>query len=129
MDWIQIEGLRVQAHVGVPLQERRQRQRLLIDLSLGMNLRSAGQQDEVQRTIDYAAVALAVKQLVKKESFCLVEAIAEQLAELILKQFHPDLVRIRIRKFSVPGAESVGVVLTRKRGPSKPRKKSKSPRR
>ena len=124
MDSVLIEGLRVRAHVGVPVEERQNRQSLVLDLEMGLDLASAGRSDRVDQTVDYAAVARQVKQLVEAGSFRLVEAVAEQAAQAVLRSFRADWVRVRVRKFSVPGAASVGVEVTR----GKRRTTSRSPR-
>jgi len=113
LDKVLIKALQCMAHVGVPEEERRRKQKVLLDLELELDLKTAGRQDRVEATMDYAAVAAQVRQLVQRRSFRLVEALAEQAAEMILKKFKPDSVRVRVRKFSVPGAKSVGVEITR----------------
>ena len=115
LDSIRIKGLRCRAHVGVPLQERRRLQEVRIDLELGLDLKAAGRADRVEKTLDYAAVAQEVKGIVRVRSFRLVEAMAEAIAGRVLEKFRPAFVRVRIRKFSVPGADSVGVQITRGR--------------
>ena len=112
-DGILIEGLVCRARVGVPEWERRKRQKILIDLELGLDLRKAGRSDCVEETVDYAAVAREVKKLVESRPFVLVEAMAEAAAGLALKKFSIREATVRVRKFSVPGAASVGVEITR----------------
>ena len=114
-DSVLIEGLLCRVHVGVPESERRRRQRVLIDLELGLDLKKAGQRDRVEDTVDYAAVAREVKRLVESRSFKLVETMAEAVAQAVRGRFELKQVRVRIRKFSVPGAASVGVEITRGR--------------
>jgi len=113
VDKVLIKGLRCSAHVGVLAAERRRRQKILIDLELGLDLRKAGRNDRVEETVDYAAVAREAKKLVEGRPFVLVEAMAESVAGLILKRFRAKGVTVRIRKFSVPGTRSVGVAVTR----------------
>ena len=108
------------ARVGVPDSERRRRQKILVDLELSLDLKSAGRLDRVEATIDYAAVVNEVRSLVESHPFRLVEAMAELAAERILVKFKPKAVSVRIRKFSVPGTESVGTEITR-RGRSRTR--------
>ena len=119
MDKILIKGLACRARVGVPEWERRKRQKILIDLELHLDLRKAGRSDRVEHTVDYAAVAREVKKLVEGRPFVLAEAIAESAAGLVMKRFRIKEVTLRVRKFSVPGTCSVGVVVTR----GKPRKR------
>jgi len=113
VDTILIKGLRAQARVGVPLAERRRLQKILIDLKLGLDLRKAGREDRVEHTVDYAAVSRDILKIVKSRPFKLVEAMAETIAREILARYAVKEVRIRIRKFSVPQADSVGVKITR----------------
>ncbi len=101
------------AHVGVPIQERRRRQRVVLDLDLGLSLRAAGRSDRVESTVDYAQVVREAKGLVESGSFRLVEAMAEAVATQVLSRFRADRIRVRVRKFSVPGTDSVGVELVR----------------
>ena len=124
MDKVLIEGLRCKARVGVLDWERERRQPIELDLELGLDLKPAGQRDQVEKTIDYAAVAAEVKRLVERGSFRLAEAVAEQTAQLLLKNFKADWVRVWVRKFSVPGTKSVGAEVTRGRW----RRSSRSPR-
>ena len=118
MDAVLIKGLVCRAHVGVPAPERRKRQKVLLDLELGLDLRKAGQSDRVDQTVDYAAVAREVKGLVEGRPFVLVEAMAESVAGLVLGRFPIKEVTVRVRKFSVPGTRSVGVEIQRGRAPS-----------
>ena len=113
VDSVLIEGLECQACVGVPDEERRVPQKVLIDLELSFDLRWAGTSDRFEETVDYAAVTAEVKKLAEGRSFHLVEALAEAVAELVLNRFHVRRVRVRIRKFSLPGASSVGVEVVR----------------
>jgi len=86
---------------------------VLVDLELNLDLRKAGRSDRVEHTVDYAAVAREVKRLVEDRPFILVEAMAESAARLIAKKFRVKSVRVRLRKFSVPGTKSVGVEIVR----------------
>lgn len=113
MDAVFIQGLEVQAHLGVSDEERSRLQRVLIDLQLGLDLKEAASCDRVEATVDYAALAQEVKRLVEGRPFQLVEAMAESVANLILHRFAVAEVNVKIRKFSVPGAESIGVQLVR----------------
>ena len=116
-DRVVIEGLRCMAHVGVTQAERRTRQRLLLDLALELPLAKAGQRDVMTLTVDYARAAALAKGVAEQGGgYRLVEAVAEKVAGTLLKTF-PLVVTItvRVRKFSVPGAASVGVEIVRKR--------------
>ena len=113
MDRILIEGLRLQACVGVTAEERGRPQPIEVELELWKDLKAAGRLDRMEETVDYAAAAREAKAFVEGGSFRLVERIAEGLAELLLERFGVQEARVRVRKFSLPGARSVGVEINR----------------
>ena len=115
MDKVIIEALECKARVGVPDAERAKPQKIVIDLELFLDLKEAGRSDSMMKTIDYAAVAERTKTICASKEFFLVEALAEAVADAVLWEFRPKELRLRARKFSVPGAASVGVEITRKR--------------
>jgi FolB domain-containing protein len=52
MDKIHINGIACQAHLGVPLQERENPQEIVLDLTLSLDLETAGRTDHVESTVD-----------------------------------------------------------------------------
>ena len=119
MDKILIEGLECMARVGVPEEERRLEQRVLVDIELELDLKPAGTNDQFEKTVDYAAVVQIVRELAEKKQFCLVEALAEAVAGELMGRFRPTEAVVRVRKFSVPGAASVGAEIKRTAGRSR----------
>ena len=63
MQQIFIEGLEVPTLIGVYDWERTQNTVLIVDLLIDADLSAAMQSDDVEHTIDYAAVAETVKQV------------------------------------------------------------------
>lgn len=114
-DRVVIEGLRCRARVGVTAEERRRRQRLRLDIALVTPLGRAGRRDDLTATVDYAAAAALARRVAEARPCVLVEAIAERTAAALLRDFPVAGVEVRVRKFSVPGADSVGVAITRTR--------------
>ena len=127
MDKIIIDSLVCRARVGVPEWERRRRQRVLIDLEFGLDLTVAGRSDRVEKTIDYAAAAMQAKRVAEGRPFQLVEAMAQAVAGELMRKFQPQELRVRIRKFSVPGARSVGVEIIRRGKGGRSRTKGSRP--
>ena len=83
-DEILLEGLQFYAYHGVNPEERAQGQRFLVDVMLEADLRTAGQTDDLTRTISYSAVYKRVKAIVEGEPKALVEALAEAIAADLL---------------------------------------------
>jgi dihydroneopterin aldolase len=117
-DRVFIEGLEVDCIIGTQPWEREVHQTLRLDLEIEAYCRPAGMSDDLSRALDYAGVAAAVRAAVEASSHLLVEAVAEQVAALVLRDFPAtQAVTIRVTKAgAVPGAQSVGVAITRRRG-------------
>ncbi len=118
-DTVFIEGLQVEALIGVYAREREARQPLLFDLALDFDNRAPAASDAVADTVDYAAVCAAVRDFVARQRPQLLETLAEGLAAELLRGFGIATLRLRIRKPNAAaalGAASVGVEIVR-RGP------------
>ncbi|MEH6389270.1 dihydroneopterin aldolase [Pseudomonas profundi] len=115
MDQIFINGLAVDAVIGVYDWERDIRQRLIVDLDMGWNIAPAAATDDLGATLNYAAVSQRITDYVSASSFGLVETLAERLAALIMQEFSVPWLRLRINKpGAVPGAAGgVGVLIER----------------
>lgn len=118
MDIIYLNSLRVDALIGVWEWERRIRQTLVLDLELGTDARRAGASDDIADTIDYKAVSDRVIAFTRDSEFKLIEALAEQLARIVLDEFRVDWLRLRITKHGVLRAvREVGIAIERRREP------------
>ncbi|MBC8243560.1 MAG: dihydroneopterin aldolase [Verrucomicrobia bacterium] len=112
-DRITIKDLEVRFHVGVPEEERAEPQKLLITIEMTHDLGPSGASDNLAETIDYHAVSKAVKALGQARRWKLIEALADDLCELVLSQFRPSAVRVVVKKFILPDARWVSVEMTR----------------
>ncbi len=107
---IQLEQLEVQAHVGVPLRERRRRQRIILDIDCDLGSPPI-LRDEIQGTLNYVALYKDIHALVATSSFVLIETLAEAIAHVCLRDRRVVSVTVRIRKpKKLPGCAAVGVV-------------------
>src|SRR5215468_4672343 len=87
MDRIRITELEVFYRVGVPDEERAKPQRLLISIDIKRDLKPAGQSDDLSKTTDYSAVVQRVLRHGEGREWKLVEAVAEEIATMILTEF------------------------------------------
>lgn len=117
-DRVFIEGLEIECVIGTQPWERGVRQTLRLDLEIEAYCRPAGMSDDLSRALDYAAVAAAVRAAVEASSHRLIEAVAEQAAALVLRDFSlAQAITVRVTKTGVvPGTSGVGVTITRRRG-------------
>ena len=114
-DQIQIRGLEVQAHVGVPDEERAVPQRLTINLTLWPERPMDELNDEIGRAVDYAVVGGAVRKFVEARRDKLIETMGNALALHLLENFELRRVAIELRKYILPDVEFVSVRVTRER--------------
>ncbi len=98
-DRIQLAGMVFQARHGYYDHEQVTPQRFEVDLELEFDLRPAGLDDDLELTVDYAAVYGATRQIVESTTFRLLEALAEAISHEILAGFAAvDAVVVRVRK-------------------------------
>ena len=117
-DCVVIEELALSARIGVPAVERAQAQRLTVSISLWPRACAGEMRDQLERTVDYAAVCDEVKRVVAGRADQLIETLAEALAAHLLSQFAIARVRIELRKFILPDVKHVAVILTREQAAS-----------
>jgi len=114
MDIIYLNDLRVDAVIGIYDWERRTRQRLILDIEIGVDIRAAAGTDNIEDTLNYKAVAKRVIAFVSDSRFQLVETLAENVAGIILQEFNVPWCRLRLNKQgAVKGVRDVGVIIER----------------
>jgi 7,8-dihydroneopterin aldolase/epimerase/oxygenase len=113
MDTITISDLEVTYHVGVPDAERANPQRLLITVCMEHDIHAAAVSDDLTRTIDYFAVCQRLLRLGEGRSWRLIEALADEIARVVLSEFAPARVHVEVKKFIIPETRYVSVRVTR----------------
>lgn len=99
MNQIEVSGLIVHAHIGVPTTERRTPQKLVVDLTIDADLSEAIENDDFRRTIDYLEIVGKVEKVAKSRPFSLVEGLAGAIAESVLDDMRVRALRLKVRKF------------------------------
>jgi dihydroneopterin aldolase len=116
MDRIFVTALTAEAIIGIYDWEREVRQRIEVDLEMWVDLRAAAASDSIDDTLNYKAVAKRVLAFVQESRFRLVEALAGEIARILLAEFPVERVRVTVHK---PGAvrhsRDVGVIIERSR--------------
>lgn len=119
MDKVFIEGLEIDALIGIYDWERRIRQTLVFDLEMGFDNRKPAASDDIADTLNYKAVSKRLMEFVRGSDFGLVETLAERCAQIVLDEFDVQWLRLKLSKpGAVRGARAVGVVIERTRTPS-----------
>jgi 2-amino-4-hydroxy-6-hydroxymethyldihydropteridine diphosphokinase len=118
MDKVFIEGLEIEALIGIYDWERRVRQPLQFDIEMAFDNRRPAASDAIADTLDYKAVSKRLVEFVSQSGFGLVETLAERCASLILHEFGVSQLRLKLSKpGAVRGARAVGVIIERSRQP------------
>jgi dihydroneopterin aldolase len=101
-DRIALTGLRVRGFHGVLPQERRDGQDFVVDAVLHLDLRPAGQTDDLTQTVHYGELAEQLAAVVAGEPVDLLETLAARLAEVCLASGPVERAEITVHKPSAP---------------------------
>lgn len=115
-DLIEIQGLTLRMILGVDEWERKDHQDVLVHLAMWTDIRAAAVSDSIDDAVNYRSVAKRVIAFGEASSFHLVEALATEIANLVLTEFGVSKVRVTVEK---PGAlrfaRSVSLTIERER--------------
>jgi D-erythro-7,8-dihydroneopterin triphosphate epimerase len=115
-DEIQIKDLLLRTIIGINDEERRNRQDVLINITLYADTRPAGASDDIGDAVNYRTITKRIIQLVEDSQFFLVEKMAAEIANICLEEPRVERARVSLEK---PGAlrfaRSVGVTIERGR--------------
>jgi 7,8-dihydroneopterin aldolase/epimerase/oxygenase len=117
-DRIELRGLRVRGHHGVFDHERRDGQDFVLDLVLRTDLGPAGASDDLADTVDYGALAEAAAAVVEGPPRSLIEAVAADVAAVVLEDPRVAAVEVVLHKPQAPidrPFDDVAVRITRSR--------------
>ena len=113
MNKIIIKDLEVFYRVGVPDEERAQPQRLLITVEMEHDFSVAARHDDLTGTIDYFEVTQRLLKLGDGRNWKLIEKLASDIADLVLREFCAAAVTVEIKKFIIPQTRFVAVKIVR----------------
>jgi FolB domain-containing protein len=116
LDRIRICDLLVRCILGINENERREKQDVLINLTIYTDLRKSGKSDRIEDTVDYRALKKRILAMAENSHYLLEEALAEAVAELVLEQQEVRQVEVRVEKpNALRFARSVAVEIIRRR--------------
>ena len=114
-DTLRIQDIAVSCRLGVLESEREQPQAIRIDVELSIDAAAAARQDDVRRTVDYAALVGTIMELAQGRSFRLMETLADAIASTILEGYDTGAVKVRVKKQALPGIGYAAVTVERRR--------------
>ncbi|HVB26907.1 MAG TPA: dihydroneopterin aldolase [Mycobacteriales bacterium] len=109
-DRVRIHGLRARGHHGVLVEERRTGQEFVVDATLEVDTAAAAMSDELADTVDYAALAAALRAVVEGVPVNLLETLAARLLEVCLADPRVYAAEVTVHKPSAPVAAEVADV-------------------
>lgn len=118
MDKIYIKGLRVYAYHGVKEAEKEKGQPFELGITLSVDVRAAGQSDDLAQTVNYSTVSKRILAVMLAEKNDLLERVATRVAETVLTEFPVAEVTVLLKKPRAPIAadfDYVAVEITRRR--------------
>lgn len=84
-DSIFMKGIHFSCIVGIRERERKHRQRITVDVRLGVDLETAAASDDITHTVDYSVLAKSIREVGKTTRCYLLEALAERIAVVCLE--------------------------------------------
>ena len=115
MSRISIVDLEVFFQIGITEEERAKPQRLLITVEMDFDFSTAALSDRLEKTINYFDVAQELLKYGNNRNWKLLEKLTANVADFILARFKPETVTVEIKKFPIPQARYVSVILVRTR--------------
>lgn len=118
LDELSVSGIECFGHHGVFEHERREGQPFVIDLTLGVDSRSAAESDDLRDTVDYGSLVAAVKAAVERDPVDLIETLAQRISDVCLSSDRVGWARVTVHKPDAPidaTFTDVALTITRQR--------------
>ena len=117
MDIVYIRDLKIETVIGIYDWERETLQTLRFDLEMDWDIRQAAQSDDISNTLDYGAVANVLVEFVANSRYLLIERLAEEVAQLLLKTFAIPKLKLTLTKpVKLHGQNYAQIVIERSNG-------------
>ena len=115
MDTIFIRGLRFNGKHGVDKAEREIPQEFQVEVEIVFDTRTAARSDELPNTIDYVPLRDIVQRVIEGPSKRLIETLAQNIADNILKDVRVRQVKVTVQKTKMFATGVPGVTIVRGR--------------
>jgi FolB domain-containing protein len=116
VDRVLISDLAVRCVIGVNEEERREKQDVLVNLTLYTDIRAAARSDRLEDAVDYRDLRTEVVEMAGQSRYYLLETLAEAIASVCLEHRGVEKVMVRVDKpGALRSARSVAVEIERER--------------
>lgn len=116
MDIIFLKEFRIKTLIGIYPWERKIPQTIELNIEIALPSRQAGMSDRIEDALDYSQVVHRINTILDQQHFSLLEALTENIAQMILIEFGSTWVKISAAKLDViPGVKQLGICIERSR--------------
>ena len=112
-DSIEIEELELFARVGITETERANPQRLTLTITAWPRTQFKDLEDDIGNATNYSAICAVARDFARSRTNHLIETLVRELADELMRAFALEKVRLELRKFVLPDAKHVSVIVTR----------------
>lgn len=115
MDTLFLHGIQLKTILGALSWEQIHSQvvEVSLDLTLPENHRAC-QSDQLSDAVNYASLVEDLREHLATQRFTLIETLAEEIAQFVLRKFAVDAVKVRVVKPAIlPNVREVGFEITR----------------
>ncbi len=116
MDILFLRQLAVSAIIGLYPNEKEVPQTIFLDLELAIDVHQAAMTDEISSTIDYSVIYSYLREYIPITRFQLLETLAVNVSENLLKKFSLSWLRLTITKKPADMPDIAGAGITIERG-------------
>lgn len=96
MDYIHVRDMQFFGYHGVLQEETVLGQRFRASVSLAVDIKKAGETDNLEHTVSYVGVYDICKEIIEGKPYKLIEAVAETIASRILSQYEGQVMGCRV---------------------------------
>lgn len=110
----EISDQKVSGHIGASEEERAKAQTLAITVRFRTFGRFQDLNDDLSKTVDYAAVSSEMSRFVSESKYSLIETLVWQLADHLIRKYPLAYLEVELKKFVLPDTNHVSVRAVRR---------------
>lgn len=116
MDIIFLKEFRTRTLIGIYPWEKKIPQTIELNLEIALPSQLASKTDHIEDALDYSQVIYKINTLLNQQHFSLLETLTENIAQMILNEFHSPWVKVSAAKLDViRGVKQLGICIERSR--------------
>ena len=117
MDHLIIKDAKCSCNIGVTKAERKRKQLVIVDIRVGLDTLVSAKTGKLRDTVDYVVICDKIRNIAEGREWVLLEILAEQLSQNIMKQHNAREVTVCVKKpKALQGKASYGgIEITRRR--------------